>query len=100
MAEGGMESEDYLKYMAEDSGNVAADGNFSVQVCLMLHESKELELEVQGRLFQTNRFPIAQILAWMVCTMGLYPDDLQMYTMWICTLLKAQHVFVCLAISG
>ena len=30
MAEGGMESEDYLKYMAEDSGNVAADGNFSV----------------------------------------------------------------------
>ena len=33
MAEGGMESEDYLKYMAEDSGNVAADGNFSVQVC-------------------------------------------------------------------
>ncbi len=33
MAEGGMESEDYLKYIAEDSGNVAADGNFSVQVC-------------------------------------------------------------------
>ena len=28
-----MESEDYLRYMAEDSGNVAADGNFSVQVC-------------------------------------------------------------------
>lgn len=26
MAEGGMESEDYLKYIAEDSGNVAADG--------------------------------------------------------------------------
>ena len=34
MAEGGMESEDYLKYIAEDSGNVAADGNFSVQVRL------------------------------------------------------------------
>ncbi len=34
MAEGGMESEDYLKYIAEDSGNVAADGNFSVQVCV------------------------------------------------------------------
>ena len=33
MAEGGMESEDYLRYIAEDSGNVAADGNFSVQVC-------------------------------------------------------------------
>ena len=32
MAEGGMESEDYLRYIAEDSGNVAADGNFSVQV--------------------------------------------------------------------
>lgn len=26
MAEGGMESEDYLRYIAEDSGNVAADG--------------------------------------------------------------------------
>ena len=36
MAEGGMESEDYLQYMAEDSGNVAADGNFSVQVCCRL----------------------------------------------------------------
>ena len=35
MAEGGVESEDYLKYIAEDSGNVAADGNFSVQVCLV-----------------------------------------------------------------
>ena len=35
MAEGGIESEDYLKYIAEDSGNVAADGNFSVQVCLV-----------------------------------------------------------------
>lgn len=33
MAEGGMDSEDYLRYVAEDSGNVAADGNFSVQVC-------------------------------------------------------------------
>ena len=36
MAEGGMESADYLKYIAEDSGNVAADGNFSVQVCVVL----------------------------------------------------------------
>lgn len=34
MAEGGLESEGYLTYMAEDSGNVAADGNFSVQVRL------------------------------------------------------------------
>ena len=32
MMEGGMESEDYLKYIAEDSGNVAADGMFSSQV--------------------------------------------------------------------
>lgn len=39
MAEGGMESEDYLKYMAEESGNVAADGNFSVQVCVELQQT-------------------------------------------------------------
>ena len=32
MAEGGLESKEYLTYIAEDSGNVAADGNFSVQV--------------------------------------------------------------------
>lgn len=38
MAEGGIESEEYLKYIAEDSGNVAADGNFSVQVCQVPHE--------------------------------------------------------------
>lgn len=34
MAEGGLESEGYITYLAEDSGNVAADGNFSVQVSL------------------------------------------------------------------
>ena len=34
MAEGGVESEEYLTYLAEESGNVAADGNFSVQVRL------------------------------------------------------------------
>ena len=32
MAEDGVESTAYLKYMAEDSGNVAGDGNFSVSV--------------------------------------------------------------------
>ena len=32
MAEGGLESEAYLRYAAEDSGNVAADGMFSSQV--------------------------------------------------------------------
>ena len=31
MAEGGLESEAYLRYAAEDSGNVAADGMFSSQ---------------------------------------------------------------------
>ena len=40
MAEGGMESEDYLKYVAEDSGNVAADGNFSVQVGFLKKQQK------------------------------------------------------------
>ena len=34
MAEGGVDSEEYLTYLAEGSGNVAADGNFSVQVRL------------------------------------------------------------------
>jgi ataxin-3 len=32
MREAGVESADFLKYMAEDSGNAAADGNFSIQV--------------------------------------------------------------------
>lgn len=32
MMEGGVESADFLKYVAEDSGNVASDGNFSFQV--------------------------------------------------------------------
>ncbi|DBB15256.1 hypothetical protein WJX82_009066 [Trebouxia sp. C0006] len=45
MAEGGMESEDYLKYIAEDSGNVAADGNFSVQVLAKALEVWGLDLE-------------------------------------------------------
>lgn len=31
MAEGGIDSEDFLRYAAEDSGNVARDGNFSIQ---------------------------------------------------------------------
>mmetsp|Transcript_33766 Transcript_33766/g.63599 ORF Transcript_33766/g.63599 Transcript_33766/m.63599 type:complete len:428 (+) Transcript_33766:120-1403(+) len=32
MSEGGLDSADFLRYVAEDSGNVAADGNFSIQV--------------------------------------------------------------------
>lgn len=32
MAEGGMDSEDFIKFAAADSTNVAVDGNFSVQV--------------------------------------------------------------------
>ncbi|KAK3272673.1 hypothetical protein CYMTET_19044 [Cymbomonas tetramitiformis] len=39
MMESGKESADFLKFLAEDSGNVAADGNFSIQVL-----SKALEL--------------------------------------------------------
>lgn len=40
MMEGGTESEDYLKYVAEGSGNVAADGMFSSQVsCLTKKET-------------------------------------------------------------
>ena len=35
MAEGGLETQAYLQYAAEDSSNVAADGMFSSQVsCL------------------------------------------------------------------
>jgi hypothetical protein len=51
MAEGGMESEDYLKYIAEDSGNVAADGNFSVQVCA---SRQHYGMPVQCRLIHYN----------------------------------------------
>lgn len=32
MAENGLDTSDYLKFMGEDSGNVALDGNYSVQV--------------------------------------------------------------------
>eukprot|EP01091_Cochliopodium_minus_P012276 TRINITY_DN3686_c0_g1_i1.p1 TRINITY_DN3686_c0_g1~~TRINITY_DN3686_c0_g1_i1.p1 ORF type:complete len:167 (+),score=34.91 TRINITY_DN3686_c0_g1_i1:70-570(+) len=32
MRENGTESEDFLKFMAEESGNVALDGNYSIQV--------------------------------------------------------------------
>lgn len=32
MAESGIESEDYVKFIAEDSGNVSSDGFFSIQV--------------------------------------------------------------------
>ena len=31
LSEGGVDSEDYLRYIAEGSGNVADDGMFSVQ---------------------------------------------------------------------
>ena len=52
MAEGGMESEDYLRYVAEDSGNVAADGNFSVQVCGARQGSLTFNRELSlGRAF-------------------------------------------------
>ena len=36
MAEGGLEGSDYLKFVAEGSGNVANDGMFSIQVCFSL----------------------------------------------------------------
>ena len=32
MKEAGVDSADFLRYMAEDSGNAAVDGNFSIQV--------------------------------------------------------------------
>jgi ataxin-3 len=32
MAENGLDTSDYLKFLGEDSGNVALDGNYSVQV--------------------------------------------------------------------
>ncbi|KAK9842118.1 hypothetical protein WJX84_005359 [Apatococcus fuscideae] len=43
MMEGGTEAEDYLKYIAEGSGNVAADGMFSSQVL-----SKALDTDGPG----------------------------------------------------
>jgi hypothetical protein len=32
MAENGVESEDFVKFLAEESGNVSTDGFFSIQV--------------------------------------------------------------------
>lgn len=33
MLNSGADSEDYQRFMREESGNVASDGNFSLQVC-------------------------------------------------------------------
>ena len=41
MAEGGVQSEDYLKFVAEESGNAAMDGNFSIQAGTKLVEMNE-----------------------------------------------------------
>ena len=41
MAEGGVDSEDFRSFMAEDSGNVSSDGFFSIQVLLLEVQSTE-----------------------------------------------------------
>ena len=43
MRESGVESADFLKYMAEDSGNAAADGNYSIQVLTRALETWNLK---------------------------------------------------------
>ena len=43
MRESGVESADFLKYMAEDSGNAAVDGNFSIQVLTRALETWNLK---------------------------------------------------------
>jgi len=43
MAAGGVESKDFLKFMAEDSINVGDDGNFSVQVLTKALQARNLE---------------------------------------------------------
>ena len=35
MLRSGADSEDYQRFMREESGNVASDGNFSLQVCCL-----------------------------------------------------------------
>ena len=42
MASAGVESADFLRYMAEDSGNAAANGNFSIQVLTRALEAWDL----------------------------------------------------------
>ena len=39
MAEGGVDSEDFRSFLAEDSGNVSSDGFFSIQVFALTHTS-------------------------------------------------------------
>ena len=36
MSEAGTQTSEYLQFMAEDSSNISADGNFSIQVLLRL----------------------------------------------------------------
>eukprot|EP00027_Filamoeba_sp_ATCC50430_P014482 CAMPEP_0168570708 /NCGR_PEP_ID=MMETSP0413-20121227/16895_1 /TAXON_ID=136452 /ORGANISM="Filamoeba nolandi, Strain NC-AS-23-1" /LENGTH=393 /DNA_ID=CAMNT_0008603409 /DNA_START=34 /DNA_END=1215 /DNA_ORIENTATION=+ len=45
MAELGHDTKDFLKFMSEDSGNVADDGNFSVQVLQRALHKKKLDCE-------------------------------------------------------
>lgn len=45
MAEGGVDSEEFRSFMAEDSGNVSSDGFFSIQV--LLHEPSHSILHVE-----------------------------------------------------
>ena len=44
MAEGGIESAEYLQYVGQDSRNVDASGNFSVEVLRKACENRGLQL--------------------------------------------------------
>ena len=57
MAEGGMEGSDYLRFVAEDSGNVANDGMFSIQVGTFLPallNAASLKHILDDRMLRTN----------------------------------------------
>ena len=45
MAEGGVDSEEFRSFMAEDSGNVSSDGFFSIQV--LVHESSHSNMHTE-----------------------------------------------------
>lgn len=55
MAEAGMETTEYLKFLAEDSANVANDGNFSIQVMMRKVPGVVQQAGMESGLFMVSK---------------------------------------------
>ena len=60
MAESGVEGEDFVNFLAEESGNVSSDGFFSIQVPLMgCWEASECRVHASGAHHELRAHPCA-----------------------------------------